>query len=160
MLYSSCKVCSHTVAIAYHTHSSPKYLKWLQKQRGTVSLSVLANANMPKGAGKKPNARRKASSKTASKRIKELLADADCEQFTPRVKKSIKKVASSDEHIQVYTPELCDDMPGPSAFHTCIRYHCALPILLPPLLHHLNTTSHSISYSYNLNLRLWCLLIL
>ena len=33
MLYSSCKVCSHTVAIAYHTHSSQKYMKWLQKQR-------------------------------------------------------------------------------------------------------------------------------
>ena len=48
MLYS-CKMCSHTVAVAYHTKFFQRYLKWMQKQKGSVSLSVLANANMPKG---------------------------------------------------------------------------------------------------------------
>ena len=85
---------SHAVAVAYHTKSSQKYLTWLQKHRGNVSLSVLANANMPKGAGKKPNAHRRSSSKAATKCMKELVAEADSEQFTPRIKSSINGLLS------------------------------------------------------------------
>ena len=122
MLYCSCKICSYSVAVAYHTKSSQKYLTWLQKYRGNVSLSVLANANMPKGAGKKPNGHRQSSSKAATKRIKELVAEADSEQFTPRIKRNIKDVTSSHEYTQVHTPEMHDDMPGPSELsfsHSC-----------------------------------------
>lgn len=125
MLFSSCKMCSHTVAVAYHTKSSQKYLKWLQKLKGSVSLSVLANTNMPKGAGKKPNAHRKASSKSATKRIKELITEADSEQLTPRIRPSTKEITSSDRHNRVCTPAaLPDDIPGPSG----LSYSYSLPL--------------------------------
>ena len=142
MLYSSCKMCSHTVAVAYHTKSSQRYLKWMQKQKGSVSLSVLANANMPKGAGKKPNARRKASSKSATKRIKELIAEADSEQLTPRIKPSIKELTSSDEHNLMRTPALSDDMPGPSELSFSYSYP-------PPLRPAKSTWSPPSSSDYN-----------
>ena len=83
-LYLSSKVCAHTVAVACHTSTMDKYLSWVQKQKDSVSLSALANLNMPKGAGKNPNTHRKASHKSSTKRIKAILSQAD--QLTPRIK--------------------------------------------------------------------------
>ena len=114
-MYLSCKVCAHTIAVARHTESVKKHLKWLQKQKGIVSLSALADTNMPKGAGKKPNAHRKASLKSSTKRIKALLAEADSEELTPRIKISSK--ISTDKHKHAHTPELPGDRPGPSYSH-------------------------------------------
>ena len=53
-------------------------------------------------------------SKAATKHIKELVAEADSEQFTPRIKRNIKDITSSHEYTHVHTPEIRDDMPEPS----------------------------------------------
>ena len=66
-LYSSCKVCAHTVAVARRTCSLEKYMVWFQKQRGSLNVSSLADVHMPKGAGKKP------CRKASQKRIKAML---------------------------------------------------------------------------------------
>ena len=66
-LFSSCKVCTHTVVVARHKGSMDQYLQWLLKQKSDANLSVLADVNMPKGAGKKPSSHRKASQKSSTK---------------------------------------------------------------------------------------------
>ena len=70
-LFSSCKVYTHTVAVARHKSLMEQYLQWLLKQKSDVNLYTLENTNMPKGAGKKkPSSHRKASLKSSTKRIK------------------------------------------------------------------------------------------
>ena len=83
-LYMSCKVCAHTVAVAVHTHTTDRYMQWLQRQKGNVNLTALANTDMPKGA---PHSHRKASLKSTTKRIKAIIEEAD-EDLTPRVQVS------------------------------------------------------------------------
>ena len=106
-LYLSSKVCAHTVAVACHTSTMDKYLSWVQKQKGSMSLSALANLNMPKGAGKNPNSHRKVSHKSSTKLIKAILSEAD--QLTPRIKVARKSKSTSMDNTQTDF-----DIPGPS----------------------------------------------
>ena len=90
-LYSSCKVCAHTVAVARHTGTVDEYIKWLQRH---LSVTSLADLNMPKGAGKKPH--RKASQKSSMKRVKGILAQ-EHKEMTPRVPTLTDHSATTDE---------------------------------------------------------------
>ena len=90
-LYSSCKVCAHTVAVARHTGTVDEYVKWLQRQKGSTSL---ADLNMPKGAGKKPH--RQASQKSSMKCVKGILAQ-EHKEMTPRVLTLTDHSATTDE---------------------------------------------------------------
>ena len=58
------------MVVARHKGSMDRYLQWLLKQKNDANLSVLADVNMPKGAGEKPSSHRKASQKSSTKRIK------------------------------------------------------------------------------------------
>ena len=98
-------------------------MKWLQKQKGIVSLSALADTNMPKGSGKKPNTHRKASLKSSTKRIKSLLAEADSEELTPRIKISNK--TSPEKRKHAHTPKVPGDHHTPMLLRlTVILLHC------------------------------------
>ena len=123
------RCCAHTIAVARYTESVEKHLKWLQKQKGIVSLSALADTNMPKGAGKKPNAHRKATLKLSTKRIKALFAEADSKELTPRIRISSK--ISTDKRKHAHTPELPGDRPGPSYSHP--HSHSYPPPLCPEI---------------------------
>ena len=147
-LYSSCKVCAHTVAVARHTGTMDEYVKWLQKQKGSLNVTSLADLNMPKGAGKKPH--RKASQKSSMKQVKRILAKEHPE-MTPRVQPQptttdeMGTCTSQLNETQVFHPDYDTDeadIPGPSSPpHTSpVRYgfehdHCQpQAVRMPPPL--------------------------
>ena len=103
-LYSSCKVCTHTVAVARHTESISRYVQWHLRQRSCINLSALADVNMPKGAGKKSRSHRKASQKSSTKRIKVMLSQAESDELAPRIK--LKPAIT-------HQPSPSPDLPGP-----------------------------------------------
>lgn len=75
--YTSAGICVHTVAVARHTKSVDSLLTYLGKQKKTPNISQLSSVDMPKGRGKKPQSKRKASQKSSTKKIKEFLDGAD-----------------------------------------------------------------------------------
>ena len=140
-LYSSCKVCSHTVTVARHTDSIGRYLQWLLKQRSGINLTAMADLHMPKGAGKKPCSHRKASQKSSTKRIKVMLSQTDANELTPRIKPKPVLPMCEEKPTCTTTPIL----PGPSGL--CYPHPPALiPAgeisLSPDLLTYVKQPSH------------------
>ena len=60
----------------------PKVLEVDAKTEGKCEPVSIGQCKYAQRAGKKPNARHKSSSKSATKRIKELIAEAESEQLT------------------------------------------------------------------------------
>ena len=67
--------------------------------------------------------------KSSTKRIKSLLAEADSEELTPRIKISNK---ISDKHKRAHTLEVPGDHPGPS-YSKASETHCYPPALCPEI---------------------------
>ena len=52
LMFNSCGVCAHTVAVATRLDCMETLVNWLQKQ-GNMNITKLAHSGLPKGAGKK-----------------------------------------------------------------------------------------------------------
>jgi len=82
LAYKSMKICSHTVAVALRVGSVEELVRNYSKLKGTPNLTSVAEAGKPSTVGKKQ--RRKASSKTATKHVRKILAQATEGDFTRR----------------------------------------------------------------------------
>ena len=52
-VFKCSRICAHSVSVALRINQIDAYIKWLQKQKYSVSYSKLANVDMPKGSSKK-----------------------------------------------------------------------------------------------------------
>ena len=76
MLFRSCSICAHTVAVAQQKDCLDSLLNSIAKKRGGVSITKISDDGMPKSRGKKPSTKRKASQKSSTKRIRSIVAEA------------------------------------------------------------------------------------
>ena len=83
MMFNSCGVCAHIVAIATRRKCFDILVNWLSK-RGSMNVTKMAHSGLPKGAGKKARSHRKFSTKFSTRNVKKILQDADDESYTPR----------------------------------------------------------------------------
>ena len=91
MLFHSCNICAHTVAVAKHKYCLDSLLESILKKQKGVNVTKMSNTGMPKSCGRKPGAKRKASLKSSTKRIRSILEEAGDESRTPRIKVTTKK---------------------------------------------------------------------
>ena len=131
IMFNSCGVCAHIVAVATRKKCFETFVNWLRK-RGSMNITKMAHSGLPKGAGKKAHSHRKFSTKSSSRNVKKILQDADSESFTPRPGITTKPDGS-----------LCNRRTGvqsPVASYSETDFHLSsdpvlysLPIQQPPL---------------------------
>lgn len=83
IMFNSCGVCAHIVAVATRKKCFETFISWLRK-RGSMNVTKKAHSGLPKGAGKKARSHRKYSTKSSTRNVKMILRDADNESYTPR----------------------------------------------------------------------------
>ena len=98
--YSATGLCMHTVAVARYTQTVDSLLKYLGKQKkAAANITQLCNVDMPKHSGKKPQSKRKASQKSSTKKIRELVDSVDRSNFTSRVQSSRSTVPAQESSL-------------------------------------------------------------
>ena len=96
MLFHSCNICAHTVAVAKQKYCLDSLLKSVAKKQKGVNLTRMSDVGMPKNRGKKPGTKRKASLKSSTKRLRSLTDEAGSENRKPRIRILPKKKPSSE----------------------------------------------------------------
>ena len=76
LMFNSCGVCAHAIAVATRNECLNTLVSWLQKW-GSLNVTKMAHSGLPMGAGKK-GSRRKFSTKASTKNVKKIL-----QQHTP-----------------------------------------------------------------------------
>ena len=83
IMFDSCGVCAHIVAVATRKKCLETFINWFSK-RDSINVTKMAHSGLPKGAGKKTRSHRKFSTKSSTRKVKKILQDADSESYTPR----------------------------------------------------------------------------
>ena len=99
-LFHSCGVCAHTVAVAKKKGCLDSLVKWLSK-RDDMNVTKLANSGLPKGAGKKGSTKRKFSTKSSTKIVKNISDDV----FTPQTRITTKSTGNCGQLESSLPPE-------------------------------------------------------
>ena len=130
VLFNSCGMCTHTVAVAKKKGCMDALVKWLNK-RDDLNVTKLANSGLPKGAGKKGRSKRKFSTKSSTKNVKKMLQNISDDVFTPQIGISTKSAAKPGLVQTTLPPETTSVVTSTSrATFTNPPY---LPCLPPPL---------------------------
>ena len=95
MLFHSCNICAHTVAVAKQKYCLDSLLNSVAKKQRGVNITKMSDVGMPKSRGKKPGTKRKASLKSSTKRIKFIIDEAGSENRKSRIRVPPKKKPSS-----------------------------------------------------------------
>ena len=85
MLFHSCSICAHIVAVAKQKYCLDSLLNSFTKKQRGVNITKMSDVGMPKSRGKKPGAKRKASLKSSTKRIKSIIDESGSESRRPRI---------------------------------------------------------------------------
>ena len=94
MLFHSCSICAHTVAVAKQKDCLDSLLNSIAKKWGGVSITNISDGGMPESWGKKLSTKRKPSQKSSTKRIRSILAEARDESQKSRIQVPPKKKPS------------------------------------------------------------------
>ena len=69
IMFNSCGVCAHIVAVATRKKCLETFINWFSK-RDSINVTKMAHSGLPKGAGKKIRSRRKFSTKSSMRKVK------------------------------------------------------------------------------------------
>ena len=96
MLFYSCNICAHTIAVAKQKYCLDSLLKSVAKKQKGEHLTRMSDVGMPKNRGKKPGTKRKASLKSSTKRLRSLTDEGGSENRKSHIKILPKKKPSSE----------------------------------------------------------------
>ena len=133
IMFNSCGVCAHIIAVAARKKCLRPSLTSLASG-AALMLRKWLTLDCLKGAGKKTRSHRKFSTKSSMRKVKKILQDADSESYTPRPgittkslhNRSVRSPTASFSETDFHPYSTPDTTPTPDTAS------CSLPAQPPP----------------------------